>query len=77
MNNIQFTQSELIWLATLRKETGLPIPEPVPTLGGRLLIRISVPGVPQCEVVSLLHWVDGKHPVEKIFPLNMLAPGLN
>jgi len=65
MNNPQFTQSELAWVAILRSEAGLPVPEPVPTLDGQLLTTITTPGVPQGKVVSLMRWVDGRQLAEK------------
>lgn len=65
MNNPQFTQSELTWLATLRSEAGLPVPEPVPTLDGRMLITVTTPGVPQGRVISLMRWVDGRQIAER------------
>lgn len=52
--------SELTWLAALRGED-LPVPEPVPTLDGRLFTRVATPGVPQGRVVSLMRWIDGRH----------------
>ena len=39
--------SELTWLTALSREAGLPVPEPVPTLDGRLLTTITTPGVPR------------------------------
>ncbi len=51
---------ELTWLAALRREADLPVPEPVPTLEGDLLTTISIPGVPDRHV-SLMRWVDGRH----------------
>lgn len=52
--------SELAWLAAIR-EADLPVPEPVPTLDGRLFVKITTPGVPQGRVVSLMRWLDGRH----------------
>ena len=60
MNNPAFTQSELTWLAALRDQAGLPVPEPVRTLDGRLLTTITTPGIPDGRVVSLMRWVDGQ-----------------
>ena len=53
--------SELTWLTALSREAGLPVPEPVPTLDGRLLTTITTPGVPRGRHVSLMRWVDGHH----------------
>jgi Ser/Thr protein kinase RdoA (MazF antagonist) len=60
MNNPEATESELTWLAALRNEAGLPVPEPVPTRDGRLLTTVTTPGVPRGRVVSLMRWVDGQ-----------------
>jgi len=65
MNNPDATKAELIWLSALRNGTGLPVPEPVPTLDGKLLTTITTPGVPHGRVVSLMRWVDGQQLTEK------------
>ncbi|MBW1839871.1 MAG: phosphotransferase, partial [Deltaproteobacteria bacterium] len=58
--NWEFAKGEMIWLAALSNEAGLPVPKPVPTLEGDLLTRISAPGVPGGRIVSLMQWVDGR-----------------
>ncbi len=65
MNDPDATEAELIWLAALRKETRLLVPEPVPTLDGKLLTTITTPGVPHGRVVSLMRWVDGQQLTSK------------
>ncbi|MBN2550420.1 MAG: phosphotransferase [Anaerolineales bacterium] len=55
-------QLELEWLAAMRREAGLPVPEPVPALDGRLLVQVELPGIPQERDVSLLRWVKGSLP---------------
>ena len=52
--------SELVWLAALRSETRIIVPEPVPTLTGDLLAEVAVPGVPGRQACSLLRWVRGR-----------------
>jgi Ser/Thr protein kinase RdoA (MazF antagonist) len=59
-SDMEGTASELTWLAALSREGDLPVPAPVPTLDGELLIRITTPGVPQGKIVSLMRWVDGR-----------------
>jgi len=59
ISDLDTINSELTWLAALRRDAGLPVPEPIPTLGGKLLIPITTPGVPQGRVVTLMRWVDG------------------
>ena len=51
---------ELEWLRTLRQERDLPVPEPVPTRNGDLVIQVSSPGIPDPRCCSLLRWVKGR-----------------
>jgi Ser/Thr protein kinase RdoA (MazF antagonist) len=52
--------SELEWLAALRREAALPVPEPVPTSDGKLLTQITSPGIPQPRSCSLFRWMRGR-----------------
>ena len=52
---------ELAWLAAMRREADLPVPEPIPCLDGRLLTQISIPGTSIVRNCSLLRWVKGRH----------------
>lgn len=52
--------SELAWLAALRRESGAPVPEPIPNLDGELVTQISVPEVAGPRNCSLLRWVKGR-----------------
>jgi Ser/Thr protein kinase RdoA (MazF antagonist) len=52
--------SELTWLAALRDDAGLPVPLPVPALGGGFLVTVGVEGVPGPRVCSLLRWMKGR-----------------
>jgi Ser/Thr protein kinase RdoA (MazF antagonist) len=56
----QVAKGEMIWLAALSRDAGLPVPRPVPTLEGELLARIATPGVPGGRLVSLMRWIDGR-----------------
>ncbi len=56
----QAIASELTWLAALRREAGLPVPEPVPTVDGKLLVTMAIPGVPRGRHISLMRWLDGR-----------------
>jgi Ser/Thr protein kinase RdoA (MazF antagonist) len=60
-SQIKDVLGELTWLAALRQEADLPVPEPVSTLNGELLTRITSPEVPDGKLVSLMRWVDGRH----------------
>jgi len=52
--------SELTWLAALREEMELAVPEPVPTSQGALLTETCAPGVPERRICSLLRWLEGR-----------------
>ena len=73
-SNMEATMSELTWLAAMSRE-GLPVPEPVPTLGGDLLTKISTPGVPHGRIVSLMRWVDGRTLTKGFRPAHLRAWG--
>jgi Ser/Thr protein kinase RdoA (MazF antagonist) len=66
---------ELAWLAAMCREDNLPVPEPVPTLEGRLLNRVSIPGIPEPRNCSLLRWVRGRFIMKDIRPHHYRAQG--
>jgi len=75
-SNAEGIASELTWLAALRAEAGIPVPEPIPTVDGKLLTRIVTPGVPEGKYVSLMRWVDGRRlTVKSMRPLHLKAWG--
>ena len=51
---------ELAWLAAMRREAGLPVPEPIPRPDGCLLTKVSTPGIPEARDCALLRWVRGR-----------------
>lgn len=53
-------RSELLWLRAICRETGLVVPEPVPTRDGALLTTVSMSGVPEPRHCVLLRWVRGR-----------------
>jgi Ser/Thr protein kinase RdoA (MazF antagonist) len=48
------------WLAALRQETDLAVPEPVPTQDGELLTVAEMVGVPEPRTCVLFRWMDGR-----------------
>lgn len=52
--------SELTWLEVLRGDANLPVPEPVRTLDGDLVLEAAVPGSATQRQCSLLRWVRGR-----------------
>ncbi len=66
---------ELAWLAAMRREADLPVPEPIPTLDGRFLLQMTVPGIPEMRNCSLLRWVKGRSVKNRFRPHHFLAQG--
>jgi len=66
---------ELAWLRAMRLEADLPVPEPVATLEGSLLIQVSIPGVPGQRNCSLLRWLKGRSVTRGIRPEHYEAQG--
>lgn len=58
--NTEAITSELVWLAALRHEGGLGVPEPVTTPDGRLYTSLRMPDEDREWHVSLLRWVAGR-----------------
>jgi Ser/Thr protein kinase RdoA (MazF antagonist) len=68
-------ESELTWLAALRRDGGIPVAEPIPALTGELACRVEVPGVPGSRDCSLLRWVKGRFIRKHVRPHHYRAQG--
>jgi Ser/Thr protein kinase RdoA (MazF antagonist) len=66
---------ELAWLSAMCREENLPVPDPVPTVDGRLVTQVSIPGVPEKRDCSLLRWVKGRFITKRIQPQHLRAQG--
>lgn len=66
---------EMMWLAAIRREAKLPVPEPVPALNGNLLKQISIPGIPEKHDCTLLRWLKGRYVTRGIKPHHFKAQG--
>lgn len=52
--------SEATWISALRRDTGLAVPEPVPTADGSLLTVVTPESVPAPRVCVLFRWGPGR-----------------
>jgi Ser/Thr protein kinase RdoA (MazF antagonist) len=59
-------RSEMAWLAALRRDTPLGVPEPVPTRDGDLQTTVAADGVPESRSCVLYRWVDGRFVDEQL-----------
>jgi Ser/Thr protein kinase RdoA (MazF antagonist) len=70
----QVIESELAWLAALRADTTLAVPEPVPTLSGAFVVTAETTGV-GTRFCSLLRWLDGRIQFEHATPRHLYLVG--
>jgi len=66
---------EMAWLNAIRKDTGLPVPEPVQAPDGRFLVQVSDPGIPAKRDCTLLRWLRGRFITKNIHPHHFKAQG--
>lgn len=70
----QVIESELAWLAALRADTALAVPEPVYTLNGALILAAEITGT-GTRFCSLLRWLDGRIQFEHAAPRHLYLVG--
>ncbi len=68
-------ESELAWLAALRRETDLVVPEPAPNRFGELTTLASIDGVPEPRICVLFRWVEGRFLNTGLTPAHMERVG--
>jgi Ser/Thr protein kinase RdoA (MazF antagonist) len=68
-------RSEMLWLAALRRDTALVVPEPVPTRRGELVVVAAAEGVPEPRACALLGWVEGRFVRDRLTPAHLERVG--
>ena len=53
-------RSELLWLAALRSDADLPVPNPVPNAEQRLVSVVTHPAVSEPRLCVLFRWMEGR-----------------
>lgn len=59
-------RSEMMWLAALRRDTALVVPEPVAARDGSLTRVTGVEGVPEPRICALFRWSAGRFVDERL-----------
>jgi len=75
MGDAEAIVSELTWLTAMSQKARLPVPAPVSTLDGKLVVKIVTPSIPRGRIVSLLHWLDGRSFAKGLRPKHLTALG--
>jgi Ser/Thr protein kinase RdoA (MazF antagonist) len=58
-HSLEEIRSEMVWLAALRRDTNLGVPEPLATRSGELVTTVQVEGVPEPRHCVAFGWVPG------------------
>jgi len=66
---------EILWLTAICRDTDLVVPEPILTMEGELVRRISVAGVSGFHSCVLLRWVDGEFRPKELAPDHLHGVG--
>jgi Ser/Thr protein kinase RdoA (MazF antagonist) len=67
--------SEMAWLAALRDEPFLEVPEPVATRDGELVVTAQVDGVPEPRHCAVFTWLPGRDLDAQLTPANVAKLG--
>jgi Ser/Thr protein kinase RdoA (MazF antagonist) len=60
--------SEMTWLAAIRQETPLIVPDPLTNFAGELVTQVEVSGVPEPRDCVVFRWVDGRFYRKRLGP---------
>ncbi len=73
---VEAIRSEMLWLAALRRDTDLQVPEPNPTRDGSLLVLAEGEGVPEPRVCVLFRWLEGRFLDDRLTPAHLARVGI-
>lgn len=59
-NGLPRLNSEMMWLAALRRDTDLQVPEPLKTRAGKYVTTVQVDGVPEARHCMVFSWLPGR-----------------
>lgn len=68
-------RSEMEWLAAIRRDTDLQVPEPVPTLDGSLFTVARSEGVPEPRTCVIFRWLEGRFLHKGLTPAHLERVG--
>src|SRR5262245_37033049 len=73
--SVETVQSELLWLAALRRELDLNVPEPVRSKNTQYVTAIADPGVRRPYLCALFHWTHGRFLSRTLTPSHLFQIG--
>jgi len=67
---------EICWLTALRRDTGLRVPEPIPTRDGAAFCVVETDGIHESRACVLFSWIDGTYAApEELTPARLRKVG--
>jgi Ser/Thr protein kinase RdoA (MazF antagonist) len=63
--------AELAWLNALRRDSDLPVPEPLQTRDGDWMVAVAQPGVPEPRHCVVFSWLAGLDLGDRLTPKNV------
>jgi Ser/Thr protein kinase RdoA (MazF antagonist) len=74
-HSLEEVRSEMMWLAALRRDTELGVPEPLTTRSGELVTTVQVEGVPEPRHCVIFGWLPGPDLVDRLTLENVRKMG--
>ena len=74
LRTVEAVRSEIMWLAALRRDTDLVVPEPVSSLHLDHVTVINVEGIPEPRICILFHWINGRFLDDGLTPAHLARP---
>jgi Ser/Thr protein kinase RdoA (MazF antagonist) len=74
-HSVEEVRSEMMWLAALRQDTDLGIPEPLQKENGEFVVTIKIDDVPEPRHCAVFSWVPGVDLVDRLSTQNMFSLG--
>lgn len=68
IRSLEQIRAEMAWLAALRHDTDLPVPQPLANRQGELVTTVQVPEVPEARHCAIFSWLPGPLLADKLSP---------
>ena len=73
--SVEPVRSELLWLAALKHETDLHVPEPVLNKDGQYITLVADPDMPLPRLCVLFRWINGRFLSRTLTPSHLFQVG--
>jgi Ser/Thr protein kinase RdoA (MazF antagonist) len=74
-HSLKEIHSEMMWLASLQRDTDIGVPRPLKTRAGEWVTTVEVAGVPEPRHCVVFGWVPGPDLADRLTPQNVARHG--